>query len=69
MTIVRYEYPVRGQLSRALDAVAPGFLRDATACIKWMNATPESPFSSELLSQLTGNPLGVKVLRWPGEAE
>lgn len=69
MTIVRYEYPVRGQSSRVLDAVAPGFLRDATACINWMNATPESPFSSGLLSLLLGNPIGVDVLRWPGEAK
>ncbi len=65
MTVIQYEYPVHGQLESSLDHVAPGFLRDTQACVSWGSSTPESPFAPELLAHLTGNPMGMQVLRPP----
>jgi len=65
MTISQYEYPVRGAGDRALDELALGFLNDVRACLEWLNGTPWSPFDSEMITRMTGTPLGVEVLRQP----
>ena len=65
MTVTQYEYPVQGKSARALEELAPGFLRDALACLQWLNMTPASPFSPEFLREVTGSELGVETLREP----
>ena len=49
MTITQYEYPVQGKGQRTIDDLAPGFLRDALACIGWLNMTPPGPLPEELV--------------------
>jgi hypothetical protein len=65
MTITRYEYPLPSKFAKAAADVAPGFLRDAQACIQWLNLTPESPYSPDLLERMTGSRLGVEILEPP----
>ncbi|MBN9102343.1 MAG: hypothetical protein J0I49_30225 [Pseudonocardia sp.] len=65
MTVTQYEYPVDGKLDRSLNELAPGFLRDALACVNWLNRTPASPFSPDLVEGVTGDPLGFDILREP----
>lgn len=65
MTITQYEYPGDGKADQALEDVAPGFLRDALACVQWLNTTPDGPFPPELLEAITASPLGFNMLREP----
>jgi hypothetical protein len=65
MTVTQYEYPAQGQSARALEELAPGFLRDALGCVQWLNMTPASPFSPEFLREVTGSELGVETLLAP----
>lgn len=57
MTITQYEYPVSSEkISKVVDDVTPGFLRDALSCVAWLNATPEGPFSPETMSVISQLP-------------
>ena len=57
-TISRYEYPLPVQAERALRDLGSGFLLDVESSVKWLNLTPNSPFSPKFLTRITGNPLG-----------
>ncbi|MDN5855278.1 MAG: hypothetical protein L0K86_21025 [Actinomycetia bacterium] len=65
VTITQYEYPARGKTARALNELAPDFLRDALACVQWLNLIPDGPFPPELLEAVTGSRFGFEVLREP----
>jgi hypothetical protein len=62
MTITQYEYPVHGKGHRAVDDLAPGFLRDTLACIDWINMIPEGPFPQEMIMQKTGTKFGTPIV-------
>ncbi|MFC5061141.1 hypothetical protein [Actinomycetospora atypica] len=64
MRVTQYEYPASGSnYTDLLDDLAVGFLRDANASVRWLDATPESPYSPELLLSLTGSSSGAIDLR------
>jgi hypothetical protein len=65
MPITQYEYPVHGKADRALNDLAPEFLRDTRAGINWLNKTPESPFPTEMILRKTGSLFGIPMLRPP----
>ncbi len=62
LTVTQYEYPVRGKTERAVNELAPGFLRDASACVGWINLIPGSPFPLPMVEAITGTPLGIPQL-------
>jgi hypothetical protein len=64
-TITQYEYPLPAKYIRALNDTGPGFLRDAYACARWMNETPEGPYPTEMVMRMTGTPFGVPMLTPP----
>lgn len=57
-TITQYQYPEAGKVGRAVDELGSGFLKDARACILWLNRTPGGPFPSDRASRQpeTGSP-------------
>ncbi|PXW30393.1 UNVERIFIED_CONTAM: hypothetical protein DES50_108203 [Williamsia faeni] len=61
LTVTQYEYPVQGKAERAVDDLAPGFLKDSRACIGWINAIPESPFPRQMVAAVTGTPTGMPM--------
>jgi hypothetical protein len=64
-TITQYEYPVEGKGHRAVDELASGFLKDARACIGWINSIPEGPFPPEMVMEKTGTRFGMPWIRPP----
>ena len=62
MTSTRYEYPVEAKGHRAVDELAPGFLKDARACIDWINSIPAGPFPTEMIIEKTGTQFGAPLL-------
>lgn len=65
MTITQYEYPVQGQGRRAVDDLAPGFYRDAHACIEWINSTPAGPFPPAMIMEKAGTRFGAPMMPPP----
>jgi hypothetical protein len=61
----QYQYPIPSQYEAALNDTAPQFLRDARACVRWLNEIPGSPFQRQLVEQFTGSRLGIPMLRPP----
>lgn len=61
-TVTQYEYPVYGKADLAISSLAPGFLRDARACIDWINLLPGSPFPTQMVTKITGHPTGMTKL-------
>jgi hypothetical protein len=64
-TITQYEYPIPSKFVAALENTGPGFLRDAQACVRWINETPGSPYPPEMVERITGTTLGFPMLRPP----
>lgn len=64
-TLTQYEYPLPMKYESARDDTAPGFLRDARACVRWINEVPPSPYTTAQVEQFTGSRVGVPVLRAP----
>jgi hypothetical protein len=64
-TFTEYRYPIPSKYEAALEDTAPGFLRDARACIRWINEVPQSPYPPQLVEKFTGSKLGLSVLRPP----
>lgn len=62
LSVTQYEYPVQGKADRAIEALAADFVRDARACIGWMNMVPSSPFPDQMIVAVTGNPTGLERL-------
>lgn len=62
LTITQYEYPVYGKTERAINELAPDFLRDARACFGWLNAIPSSPFPIPMVEAVTGTTIGIPRL-------
>ena len=62
LTITKYEFPVHGKTDLAVDGLTPGFLRDARACIGWINSIPRSPFPTQMVHAVTGTPIGTPRL-------
>ncbi|MCX5044670.1 hypothetical protein OG921_16000 [Aldersonia sp. NBC_00410] len=60
LTVTQYEYPARGKAAQAVDNLASDFLRDARACINWINMLPGSPFPQQMVTTITGHPTGLK---------
>ncbi len=60
--VTQYQYPVPSKGKRGLDDTEGGFLKDAKACIEWINRMPATPYSSEQISAFTGSALGMTEL-------
>jgi hypothetical protein len=48
-----------------IDELAYGFLRDAMACIGWLNMTPAGPFPDDMVLEMTGTRFGFPEIRPP----
>jgi hypothetical protein len=66
-TITQYEYPIPSKFARALEDTGHGFLRDALACVRWINEIPESPYTPQMVKHFTGTRLGAPMLRPPDQ--